>query len=167
MSNKFKIFISICIVAIVIAAVVFAKNRMAPEENVNVVAGNTTNTSVQNETEENTAVENTTIENTVDNNTVTENTNTEVQNSVVQDNIVSSPDKNAYESQSNVGSTNSKQQAIDLVKDYWGEDDSVTFSCDSVTSNGEYIIAVSSKTTASVQGYFRVNIEKKTVEVDY
>ena len=167
MSNKVKIIISICIIAIVIVAVVYAKTKKVPEENVNVMAENTTNTYVQNEVDENTVDENTVAENKADNNTVVENTNTEIQNSVVQDNIISSPDKNAYESQSNIGSTNSKEQAINLVKDYWGEDDTVTFSCDSVTSDGEYIIAVTSKESASVKGYFRVNIENKTVEVDY
>ena len=127
MSNKTKIIISIVIIAIVVAAVVFAKTKKEPEENVYVETQNITNTSVQNEVDENVVEENTTIENTVDTNTVAKNTNTEIQNSVVQDNIISSPDKNAYESQSNVGSTNSKQQAINLVKDYWGEDDTVTF----------------------------------------
>ena len=95
-----------------------------------------------------------------------QNTNA-IQNVVVQDNIISSPEKNIYESEKDVGSTNRKQEAINLVKEYWGADDTVTFSCDSVTSKGEYIIAVTSKTTASVSGYFRVNLETKSVEVDY
>ena len=53
-----------------------------------------------------------------------------------------------YEENSSVGTTDKKQEAIALVKQKWGEDDTVTFRCDSVSNNGEYIIAVVSKETA-------------------
>lgn len=76
------------------------------------------------------------------------------------------PSSAVYEN-SDVGTTDKKEQAINLVKAQWGEDSTVTFRCDSVTSNGEYIIAVVSSQTASVKNYFIVNLEKKTVTVDY
>ena len=63
--------------------------------------------------------------------------------------------------------TNKKQEAIDKVKEVWGEDNTVTYRCDSVTNDGEYIIAVVSTETMTVKNYFRVNLEKNTVEVDY
>ena len=72
-----------------------------------------------------------------------------------------------YEENSDVGTTDKKQQAIALVKDKWGEDSTVTFRCDSITNDGEYIIAVVSSQTASVKNYFKVNLDTKTVEVDY
>ena len=48
-----------------------------------------------------------------------------------------------------------------------GEDNTVAFRCDSVTGNGEYIIAVISKKTASVKNYFRVNLAHQTVILEY
>lgn len=65
------------------------------------------------------------------------------------------------------GTTDKKQQAIDLVKAEWGEDNTMSFRCDSVTSNGEYIIAVISKSSATVKNYFKVNLTNKTVEIYY
>ena len=56
---------------------------------------------------------------------------------------------------------------LKLVKEKWGEDDTVSFTCDSITSDGEYVVAVNSIQKASVLNYFRVNLEKKTVVVDY
>ncbi len=73
----------------------------------------------------------------------------------------------AYEDDSDNGSTEKKEQAIALVKEKWGEDDTVSFRCDSVNEQGEYIIAVISKASAIVKNYFKVNLESKTVEVDY
>ena len=77
------------------------------------------------------------------------------------------PQGTAYNENSQVGTTNKKQEAINLVKEKWGEDSTVSFSCDSVTSNGEYIIAVTSLETATVRNYFRVNLEKKTVTIEF
>ena len=75
--------------------------------------------------------------------------------------------KDVYENNPNVGTTDKKQEAIDLVKNTWGEDDTVTFSCDSITSDGEYIIAVIDKQGAVVKNYFRVNLENKSVTVEF
>ena len=72
-----------------------------------------------------------------------------------------------YESNTDAGTTNKKQEAINLVKAQWGADDTVTFTCDSITSDGIYIIAVTSKERAVVLNYFRVNLATKTVTVDY
>ena len=71
-----------------------------------------------------------------------------------------------YEQDNDVGSTDKKQEAINLVKQKWGEDNSVTFRCDTVTNSGEYIIVAVSKNSASVKNYFRVNLEEQTVIVD-
>ena len=102
------------------------------------------------------------------------NENLTVTNEIVEDeaemveNVTEvKPQGSVYESNSNAGTTDKKQDAIALVKEKWGEDESVTFRCDSVSNNGEYIIAVVSKDSASVKNYFKVNLETKTVEVDY
>ena len=171
--NKKMVCIIICII-LVIVIIFLVKNSMYKENLTSVTIENNTNEEniieddeqSQNLTEENIVETQNIIEN-VSNNVDNSTTVSTIQNAVVQDNLISSPEKNAYESEKDLGSTNKKQEAINMVKEYWGEDDSVTFSCDSVTSNGEYIIAVVSKNSASVSGYFRVNLEKKTVEVDY
>ncbi len=165
--NKKIVYISICIILILVI-IFLMKNNGGNNISNEVLTENIIEENVLNE-EENIIDENTTIVENVINNVAIEENNTvqTIQNAIVQDNLISSPEKNAYESEKDLGSTSKKQEAINMVKEYWGEDNTVTFSCDSVTSNGEYIIAVVSKNTASVSGYFRVNLEKKTVEVDY
>lgn len=164
---KTKIIVCVMLIILVICGVFwFNKEDEITNEVSNVLNENVVNF-MQNTIENN--IINEVIENTQSTENVISNeiANSITQNVVVQDNLISSPEKNAYESETNVGTTDSKQIAINLVKEYWGEDDTVTFTCDSVTSNGEYIIAVNSKKTASVNGYYKVNIEKKTVEVYY
>ena len=56
---------------------------------------------------------------------------------------------------------------INIVKNKWGEDDSVTFVCDHVTDDGEYIIAVVSNSSAEVLNYFRVNIKDNFATLEY
>ena len=165
--NKKIVYIIICIILILVI-IFLMKNNGGNNISNEVLTENIIEENVLNE-EENIIDENTTIVENVINNVAIEESNTvqTIQNAIVQDNLISSPEKNAYESEKDLGSTSKKQEAINMVKEYWGEDNTVTFSCDSVTSNGEYIIAVVSKNTASVSGYFRVNLEKKTVEVDY
>ena len=74
---------------------------------------------------------------------------------------------NIYETNSDVGSTSEKEKAINMVKQKWGEDDTVSFICDHVTEDGEYMIAVISNSFFEVQNYFRVNLENNTVYLEY
>lgn len=60
-----------------------------------------------------------------------------------------------------------QEKAIDLVKEYWGEDSTVYFTNEGINSNGEYMVAVRKKTSTTVEDYFKVDIEKETVEIDY
>ena len=110
-------------------------------------------------------------EEVINNTQETENVVNEVENKVeepVIENKTEVPEQGkVYEENSDVGTTDKKQQAIALVKDKWGEDSTVTFRCDSITNDGEYIIAVVSSQTASVKNYFKVNLEAGTVEIDY
>lgn len=157
MNNKVKISIAIVLVilVIIICVVTFSKK----EGNTDEVNSNTVE-NITNMLEENT-VKNEAIENKVENTTVKEPSE--------GDEKLNTEDfsTSVYESSSEVGTTNKKQEAIDLVKKQWGEDDSVTFSCDSVTSDGIYVIAVISKERAVVVNYFRVDLKDKSVEIDY
>ena len=119
-----------------------------------------------NEKENSNIINNEVIENTMFQNLVTNS----VQTNVVVENKVEENKENVisiYETDSDEGTTDKKQQAINLVKEKWGADDTVTYRCDSVLPSGEYVIAVISKKSAEVKNYFKVNLENKTVMVDY
>ena len=62
--------------------------------------------------------------------------------------------------------TDDKEAAVDLVKKEWGEDSSVSFSFEYINENGEYVISVRDKASATVKNYFRVDINAGTVELD-
>lgn len=161
MNKKVKTIIVLILVIIVCIAVFFTfKNSIKTEE---------TNNESQNLVEENVIEENiieqneVKSENFVEQNVIENKSSQEMQNP----SEVVLPSSSIYESDSDVGTTDKKQEAIELVKEKWGEDSSVSFRCDQVTENGEYIIAVVSYETATVRNYFKVNLENKTVEVDY
>ncbi len=121
-----------------------------PEKNTNIVNNNQIENEIKNENTvepENTVIENT-IENTVENNTAKKTTQI---NTMV-------PYKPT--------STNKKEEAINLVKKNWGEDDSVDFSFEYINEKGEYVVSVKDKSTATVRCYFKVNITNGSVELD-
>ena len=80
-------------------------------------------------------------------------------NNTVKNNTI--PDKPAIPAV-----TDDKQKAIDLVKKEWGNDDTVSFVFDYINENGEYVVAVKDKSSATVKNYFRVNIKNGNVELD-
>ena len=158
----FIIVITVIIMLVAIFAIFFSKKNNS--ENIT-----DDNTILENEIE----IENVNEENIIEENTTQENT-IEESNSVDQENTIpSKPEEiqtyntataiqetsSIYEADSDVGTTDRKEEAINLVKEKWGEDSTVNFMCDQVTSNGEYIIAVVSLETASVRNYFRVNLD--------
>lgn len=156
MGKSAKVLIAVVVIAIAVLICYNTLGKKGP------VSTETDNTIVEENTVENEVIEDNTVNNEVEN---------EVVNEVVENKVetpsVPKSSANAYESDSDVGSTNKKEEAIKLVKEKWGEDDTVSFTCDSITSDGEYVVAVNSKEKASVLNYFRVNLEKKTVVVDY
>ena len=152
MSKNVKIIITIVlvIVVVIICCCVFGKNKEKKQDtdfSENII----TNEIIK---EENKIKEDNTVKNEVNEEIIQNVVNVEKQGTV-------------YETNTNAGTTDKKQDAIDLVKEKWGEDYTVTFRCDSITNKGEYIIAVVSKETATVKNYFKVNLATKNVEVDY
>lgn len=156
MSKNAKILIAIVlvIIVIVICCITFGKckNKDISDNNENIINNVIENNSI--------------VENEINNNNIT-NQLVEEEEPVIENITEIKPQGTVYESNSDTGTTDKKQQAIALVEEKWGEDNTVTFRCDSVSSDGEYIIAVISKQTASVKNYFKVNLSTKTVEVDY
>lgn len=90
------------------------------------------------------------IANTAENTATSENTSTS--------NISSAPAIPAV--------TDQKQKAIELVKKEWGKDDTVDYVFDYINENGEYVVAVKDRASATVKCYFRVNLKTGAVELD-
>lgn len=168
MSKKNKIIIGIVAVIAILAVCVFAYEKTTTKKEENPVVN-------ENVEQEETMQEENTVENEVVVDDVVEEPEEDIQGAQVpSQEITTLPDstsvyqsQDVYEKDSDVGTTNKKEEAIELVKQTWGEDSTVTFSCDSVTTEGEYIIAVTSLETATVRNYFRVNLSTKSVEVEY
>ncbi len=160
-----KLKIGLLIVCIVVVGVTFymiqdIQTKIQKEE-----PQNTLKTEDKLENEENKIAENETIENTMQQNMVeNQTTNTQQEfdlpNTVVNETI-SESSKPAIP-----GVTDEKQKAIELVKKQWGQDDTVNYVFDYVNENGEYVIAVKDKVSATVKNYFRVNLTTQTVELD-
>ncbi len=167
MNKKSKIIISVTIIIAILAFCVFAYEKVTNKEDP-VISENI----IQEETKiEENIVENEVIEENIIENTVEK---TIEENIIPSETVTKLPEpttvyqsQEVYESNSDIGTTDKKEQAIELVKQTWGEDSTVTFTCDSVTTEGEYIIAVTSLETATVKNYFRVNLKNKTVNVEY
>ena len=162
MSKKNKIIIGVIVIIVILAVCVFAFEKTTNKKEENWV--NEENIVQEDETlqEENT-IQNEVVDNVVDDpveEPSEETTTLPDPTSVYQS-------QGVYEGDGDVGTTNKKEEAIALVKQTWGEDSTVTFSCDSVTTDGEYIIAVTSLETATVRNYFRVNLSTKNVTVEY
>lgn len=156
MNNKIKIFIAIIAIILVVIICIIAFNK---KDNTDEVNSNTVENVV------NTVLENEVVNDIIDENTAVKN----VAQNITETQILETADfsNSVYEDDSDVGTIDKKQEAIDLVKKQWGEDNTVTFSCDSITSDGIYIIAVTSKERAVVLNYFKVNLTDKTVTLDY
>ena len=158
MDNKVKICIAIIVILILIIICSLALGGKETDETNSNTANNTTNI-IENE-----------VQNEVENENIAQNT-TSVQN-VVKNQKLPTQDfsSSVYEDKTEAGTISKKEEAINLVKEEWnklGEDNTVTFSVDSITSDGIYIVAVTSKERAEVLNYFRVNLKAKTVTVDY
>ena len=158
MSREAKIIIAVVLIIIVIiCCFTLGKKDNKNENEVTNEIVNEIENEVSNEITNN-------VENEVETNTAVEN---KVEEVVIENVIEVEPQGTIYETNSDIGTTDKKQEAINLVKEKWGEDDTVTFRCDSITNDGEYIIAVISSQSATVKNYFKVNLETETVEVDY
>lgn len=166
MKNYMKyIILGGCIIIIGVIYGVFFLNKNSTE-NVNSESDKIDTSDV----EENIVEENTTVENVSSEEIIEEEQNNVVSDNLEENKIAEENVKNTetvYEQDNDVGSTEKKQEAINLVKEKWGQDESVTFRCDSVTTKGEYIIAVVSKNGSGVKNYFKVNLEKNEVEIHY
>lgn len=118
------------------------------------------------------------VNNVEEQNVIEDDENTEVeQNNVVEESKLENTTSNETEvdpnnkeevSEEEDAYANSKlDEAKYLVKKAWGDDDTVYFTTEGVSSEGIYLVAAREKSTTNVRNYFKVNLETKKVEVDY
>ena len=89
----------------------------------------------------------------------------EIENKVEEpENIIKEEnDEIEKENESYEGSVTSREEkAVKLVKQAWGEDDSVYFSYQSVDNQGRYIVSVNRKDT-TVLAFFLVDVDNEVV----
>ena len=159
MNKKLKIIVPlVCVLVVIIAFyMIFDIKGKIEEKDYG------TNDIVVNNTVE---AENIVEENTVLEENVVEENNVEMENTAVK----SKPQDNGKEEiseEDDLYSNSKLDQARDLVKKAWGDDDSVYFTTEGVNADGLYMVAVREKSSTSVKNYFKVNLETKKVEIDY
>lgn len=156
--NKINLKVWIPIICVIVVGVTFymIHDIQSKIENVDEIP-NTINEEQQDENIENGADENV----AEDNHAESEITNTPENTTVSNTNTSSQSSAPAIPAV-----TDEKQKAIELVKKEWGKDDTVDYVFDYINENGEYVVAVKDRTTATVKYYFRVNLKTGTVELD-
>lgn len=166
--NKSGLKIWLPIICIIIVAITFfmihdIQTKIKQQQNQNVINQVENTQVIKNETIDENVVEENKIEDSENEISTNSIQNTSTSNTNMISNNTS---KNTTNQSNGAGITDKKQKAIDLVKKEWGEDNTVDYVFDYVNENGEYVIAVKDRASATVKYYFRVNLETETVELD-
>ena len=96
------------------------------------------------------------------NNTIIENLVNEKELDEQKKNTENNEEKDKEENKTNAESP--KEKAIRIVKENWGEDDTVYFFCEN-EENGKYPVAVRDKNTTKALYWYYVDIETGTFEI--
>ena len=139
-----KKIIYIVLIIILIIAGIFVATKITDQDKTKPVIANT----IKNKNEikvENDVAENNTIE--------------VEQNKIVND-VVDNEIKNENTE------TNPEEQAKQIVKDNWGEDDTVYYSYDGKDAKGRYVICVREKSTTKALYRYYVDVETGTFEIE-
>ena len=158
--NKINLKIWVPIICMIIVGITFymihdIQNKIEKIDDQNIT--NPEENAVANEVEE---------ENNQPENIAQEETNNAIENTNTNSSSSTNTNINQNSAPAQAGVTDQKQKAIELVKKEWGKDDTVNFVFDHVGENGEYVVAVKDRASATVKYYFRVNLETEQVELD-
>ena len=97
-------------------------------------------------------------------NTIVKENKTNEENKVAENMV--EPEENKTE-EGHVPNTEKKEeQAKEIVKNNWGEDDSVYYSYDGIDENGRYIICVRDKATTKALFWYYVDLETGTFDIE-
>ena len=136
--NK-KIIYIIVIIVLIVAGIFVAKQ--ISEENETTQTGANTLNNTSKTTEQNDVEENNTVapeENEIENNTV----------------------------ETGTSELSPEEQAKQIAKDNWGEDDTVYFSYDGKDEKGRYIICVREEATTKALYWYYVDVETGTFDIE-
>ena len=133
-----KIICGALIIALIIAGVIVAKKITKEQETVNTQSNTINELNIIKE--ENNTVKNETI--------IEEN---KVEKETKQENIVKEKTP--------------KEKAIEIVKNNWGEDDTVYFACEKQEDDGRYPVAVRDKNSTKALYWYYVDIETGTFDI--
>ena len=98
-------------------------------------------------------------------NSVINEINTAVKNAVTDNEIKNEATENkVVEDTKPQTSKDERQTAIDMAKEEWGEDDSVTFKIDEQNEKGQFVIQVVDKNTTNVVLEYFVDVNKNTIK---
>ena len=148
MSKTITRSILVIAIAIVSFAIIWVMYDMVKKEPVNA------NIVDKDLPDENTGLDN--VINELFENVVEEN---EIVNDV--ENKANEDDKEDVETSSETV-TSKEKRAVELVKEFWGEDDSVYFSYQSIDNQGRYIVSVNRK-DSSVIAWYMVDVDSEIV----
>ena len=153
--NKKSIIITVLvIIAVTLAIFLTAKLSNIENKNDNIVSmekiDETNLTDSQNIINNKNIIEENVVDNTIENNINNTNKNTD-SSSVVSDEITDTEDY--------------KEKAIRLVKEDWGEDDSVYFDIAEIEENGIYKVCVRDKNTTNEVMWYEVDVVNNTVKM--
>lgn len=154
------IVLLICVVMIVI--IIYSRAQRTEEmQNVNETENQSSQTNiVNNETKEENIVEE--KQNEVEENTITENK--------IEENITKNEVKEQVQGEEETkddeaeNAQSASQKALELVKEEWGEDDTVYYTIDN-ESGSIFNISVRSKETTAAVAEYEVNVKENTVNM--
>lgn len=175
MKNKGKMIIILILIIILIAVTIILTNKLIslmtskePDDIIvkvdNVIENNLQNTVNENNTtnkiEEN-VINNTVENNNVENNAVNENNNSINQNVV---NNTSTGKEQEVDKETIEKEESSKEKAINIAKNDWGEDSNVYFSYEGIADK-KYIVYVRDNATTRVLRIYTIDVSSGTFTV--
>lgn len=156
--NRIIVLIFIIILILITAFLIFKlfdikknKNNIEPTSVNNVIENEIENNVIDEENNQNNVEDNNTINTAID-------TNNENNNQVV--------DKDEVDKETIKKEEDNKEKAVNIVKDNWGEDETVYFSFDSINSEGKYLVCVRDKSTTQALYWYTVDVETGTFEIE-
>ncbi len=152
MNNFSKIIIAVLVVLIIALAGYMVGNYVLNNGNGKTIDNKVINKVINNAIDE--------IKNSINNEILTnEIIDNEIKNEVIANETIETVETIKPQTQKD-----ERQAAIDMARNEWGEDDSVTFKIDEQNEKGEFIIQVVDKNTTNVVLEYYVDVSKNTIK---
>lgn len=158
MNKNVKFILIFFVILCIILGIYFCSTKLLD-------TNKSTSTSAISNMSDNTSMEvveniNNVVENEVQNTVIEQNEVVDEQNKKeepIEDNQTSSKTELSANNESEVESIDDEQKAIEIVKKDWGITDGVIYTCESINSNGNYVISVREATTRNAMAWYTVN----------